>query len=192
MADIPIPRTWVTNDEPTATMLNTELRNPYRDFFWDPPRCMVNHSTGQSLVSGTHTLLTWDTEWFDSDGIHSTGTNPSRLTCITAGLYEIVLHIEWNSINNADAGHRFAMVFLNNNGGVAPVDADEIAWDHQIVLDSDGSGAPQTNHISFLWPLAATNYVEAVAMQTSAVDPLSTVHVAAARTTFGMFYMGSG
>jgi hypothetical protein len=192
MADIPNPRTWVTNDEPTATMLNAQLRTPYNDFFWNPPRVMVHHSAGQSLASGTFTLLTWDTEWFDSDGMHSTSTNPSRLTCITAGIYEIHLHIEWESIDDADAGHRFASVNLNNSGGTTPLTSAEIAWDHQIVSDNDSTGAPQTTNIAFLWPLTASDYVEALAMQTSAVDPLDTVHVAAARTTFGAVYMGTG
>lgn len=191
MADIPNPRTWVTNDEPTATMLNAQLRKPYNDFFWNPPRVQVHRSSGQSLTGGTLTLMLWDTEWFDSDGMHNNSSNTSRLTCVTAGLYEITLHIEWNSINNADAGHRFAFINLNNNGGTTPGTSAEIAWDHQIVSDNDSSGAPQTNHISLLWPLTAGQYVEGLCMQTSATT-VSTVHVAAARTTFAAVYVGTG
>lgn len=52
----------------------------------------VYNSTNQSLTPGQYTTLTFDTEAYDTDSIHD-GTNPTRLTCKTAGKYLIVGHI---------------------------------------------------------------------------------------------------
>lgn len=43
----------------------------------------VRNSTNQSISNTTETLLTWDTERFDTDNIHSTTTNTGRMTVPT-------------------------------------------------------------------------------------------------------------
>ena len=40
----------------------------------------VSNTVGQSIANATETTLTFDTEQFDTDGIHSTSTNTERMT----------------------------------------------------------------------------------------------------------------
>src|SRR5512139_390154 len=47
----------------------------------------VNNSANISINSATDTVLTFDTEDVDSNGMHSTVSNTSRLTAIVAGTY---------------------------------------------------------------------------------------------------------
>ncbi len=56
------------------------------------PRCRVSHSVNQTVGAGARVALAFDTEIYDTDGIHSTSVNTSRLTCVTAGLYTIKGH----------------------------------------------------------------------------------------------------
>ena len=189
MATLPSPRTWATSDEPTAVMLNTDLRDAY-GMFWNPPRALVYRSTGQSITASTYTLLVWDSEWYDSDGMHSTSLNTSRLTCVTSGVYEVVVHIEWQVTNDPTPGTRVVTVQKNNNGGLTPFTSTEIAADVQIVEISDATGRPQTNHLTFLVALTVGDYLECVVAHTAA-SARSTVESAGNRTTFGMLWMGA-
>lgn len=51
--------------------------------------CRVTHSAVQATASGTVTALTFDTEAYDNNNLHSTSVNPGRLTAQVAGLYRI-------------------------------------------------------------------------------------------------------
>ena len=60
------------------------------------PRCHVYNAAGQVLPdSATYNLMGWDTEVYDTDGMHQLGatgtgsTSNSRIVFTTAGLYEI-------------------------------------------------------------------------------------------------------
>ena len=82
------PKTWTAGSVLTASDLNAELRDPLITLL-STPRVAVSNSTGHSHTSGTSLLLTWDTEAYDTDNLHSTSTNTSRITATTAGLYQI-------------------------------------------------------------------------------------------------------
>ena len=46
------------------------------------------YNTGNlTITNATETALTYNSEHFDTDTIHDTGSNTSRLTCKTAGKY---------------------------------------------------------------------------------------------------------
>jgi hypothetical protein len=54
--------------------------------------CKVYNSTTQAITNNSETVLTFDTEDFDTDGFHSTSSNTSRFT-VPAGLsgkYEVI------------------------------------------------------------------------------------------------------
>jgi hypothetical protein len=53
----------------------------------DEASCRVSHSTTQAIANATPTVLAWNTEDYDTDGMHSTVTNNSRITFVTAGKY---------------------------------------------------------------------------------------------------------
>lgn len=51
--------------------------------------CRVTRTTNQSIPDATETLVTFNAETYDTDGMHSTVTNNSRITIVTAGVYEV-------------------------------------------------------------------------------------------------------
>src|SRR5262249_52738845 len=51
------------------------------------PRGRAYKTTAQAIPTGTWTPVQLDAEQFDTDTIHDTATNNSRLTCKTAGIY---------------------------------------------------------------------------------------------------------
>lgn len=77
------------------------------------PGCRVRHSVNQSLTSGSFTALAFDTEDYDTDTMHSTVTNNSRITFTTAGKYRIVGQAVWDSNANG-----FRELTIRHNGSL--------------------------------------------------------------------------
>jgi hypothetical protein len=59
------------------------------------PAVRAYKTATQSIGTGSSTLLTFDAEYFDTDGIHDLVTNTGRLTCKTAGKYRISANYSW-------------------------------------------------------------------------------------------------
>lgn len=55
----------------------------------NPPACRVYHSTTQSINDNSETTLVFNSERYDTDSMHSTSVDTSRITFNTAGLYEV-------------------------------------------------------------------------------------------------------
>jgi hypothetical protein len=79
------------------------------------PRCTVTRSAAQVIANATNTAITWDTESADTDAIHSTVTNTSRLTVPAGmgGLWGIGYTLEWAIAPGA--GQRAAWLSINGN-----------------------------------------------------------------------------
>lgn len=89
MATLPVQRTWTVGLDVDAAMLNDDVRDAV-NFFLNAPTCRVYNSAAiTGIATSTRTALTFNSERYDNDGIHSTATNTSRLTCVTAGVYDI-------------------------------------------------------------------------------------------------------
>lgn len=56
--------------------------------------CRVTRSTDQSIPNGTTVDLVFNSEVFDSSGMHDSGTNPERITFNQPGYYEFGLNVE--------------------------------------------------------------------------------------------------
>src|SRR5512139_267514 len=54
--------------------------------------CRVYNNAAINIANDTVTALTFNSERFDTNGIHSTALNTGRLTCQTAGTYVITAH----------------------------------------------------------------------------------------------------
>ena len=67
----------------------TESKVSNQSWGWSFIWAKVTKSTQQSVSSNTLTSVTWNTETFDTDTIHNTVTNNSRLTCNTAWYYSV-------------------------------------------------------------------------------------------------------
>lgn len=72
--------------------------------------CRVYNNADQVIGTGAWTVLTLNSERYDTDGIHDTVTNNSRLTCKTVGIYAICA----NGVFAANAtGSRYVGIRLN-------------------------------------------------------------------------------
>ena len=70
----------------------------------------VYNSTGQTISNTTSTVLTFDSEQFDTSSYHNTSTNTSRLTVATAGKYVTIASI----IFDINATGRRQFIFRKN------------------------------------------------------------------------------
>lgn len=111
------------------------------------------NSAAISLVSGTITILTLDSERWDTDTIHNTGVNTSRLTATTAGKYQIEGHAEFAT---GGSGQRRLDILLNG--------ATVIAGQDCAATTSPVNSTIQCS-IATHYNLAATDYVELRGLQ---------------------------
>jgi hypothetical protein len=112
----------------------------------------VTHNVDQSIPNNAVTTLAFNTESFDTDAIHDTVTNNSRLTCKTAGVYAIFGGLRFAS--NA-TGRRFVLILLNGVTNIAIYSANaDTGAQHQIT-------------ISHMYKLAVNDYIEMQVLQTS-------------------------
>lgn len=65
------------------------------EFFVDPPVASVYNSAPVSVPNATETTLNANSESFDNDSMHSTGSNTSRLTIQTAGRYLFLATVQF-------------------------------------------------------------------------------------------------
>lgn len=88
MATVPSTFTFSAGSVLTAAELNTYLSNAV-SFFLSVPTCELRQTIAQSIANSSATTILFDTEDVDTDGMHSTTTNTSRVTAQTAGRYQV-------------------------------------------------------------------------------------------------------
>lgn len=62
-----------------------------------PPMCKARGTTDQTISTATWTPVTWDSEDYDSDAMHSTSTNTDRVLMNLAGRYRISAGVSFAS-----------------------------------------------------------------------------------------------
>ena len=105
-----------------------------------------------SLTSGTTTAVTWGSENFDTDAIHSTVTNTSRFTIPSgkSGYWAFMCQLRF--ANNATGGR---YIFVRKNGT------------DFLTLEVEAQGRAFSQAISGVIDAVATDYIEFFALQTS-------------------------
>lgn len=142
-----VKHTWADGSggaTPITAAKLTEMESGIYDAHFTPA-ARAYHSANQSITTATWTALALNSERFDTDVIHDTVTNNSRLTCKTAGKYQISGNVEWAS--NA-TGTRQLQVWLNG--------ATDIG--HEARQAS--TGGVMSMSISVIYDLAVNDYVE--------------------------------
>ena len=86
------PKTWAAGDVLTAADMNSMVRDNV-DFLSEPPRVRLGASGTQSIPDTTNTDVTWDTEIFDTDSMHSGSL--ATITMTTAGTYYVGCTLVW-------------------------------------------------------------------------------------------------
>jgi len=128
-------------------------------------RARAYNSGNFSLTSGTAAVITLDSERWDTDTIHSTSSNTSRLTATTAGHYAISGSAEFAA--SGAEGRRYLEILLNG--------ATVLAVQDCLTKPNDPADTIRCS-VSTTYTLSATDYVELRAFQNAA----STLNVLAA------------
>jgi hypothetical protein len=117
------------------------------------PCARVYHNANQTTTTAVSLALAFNSERFDTDAIHDTVTNNTRLTCKTAGKYFVLAEIIW--VANA-TGTRVVQLRLNGS---------------QVIGEqrdpSNSAGDTHAMSAAAIWDLAVNDYIEAMATQTS-------------------------
>jgi hypothetical protein len=147
-------------------------------FLANPPACRVYNSAHFAVANATDVPITFDTERFDTDTIHSTSVNTNRLTCKTAGLYLIGGSVQWALANG---GNREIALRVN---GTTEIDRD------LGQIDAAPAVALAQN-LATIYKLAVNDYVELIAWQNSSVS-INAVLAANSSPEFWMTWIGLG
>ena len=138
------------------------------------PSARVYNSANISIPNNTVTVLTFNSELLDTDNIHDTATNPSRLTCKTAGLYAIYGNAQFAA---HATGARSVLIRLNGTTFIA-----------EAVAGS--AGIVQSPPVSTQYPLEVGDYIELAVWQNSG-GSLAVNYVDAYTPVFGMTRIGA-
>lgn len=144
------PRTWVTGEVVTAALLNTHLRDNI-SYLANPPTCRAYHNTTQSIPTGSNTLFALNSERYDTDAMHDTVTNNSRLTAKTAGVFSVTGGCQW-----AASAVGFRSIFLIVNGATI--------FAHTTLASVTGAVEMA---VAGQWKCAVNDYIEIWGVQTS-------------------------
>ena len=118
------------------------------------PMVRVYNNANIATVSGVTKVLTFNSEFFDTDAMHSTASNTHRLKATTAGKYLIIGQVRWHARNT---GRRDMSIRLN---GVTVIGFAEIG------SVADSTAFPGIN-VSTTYHLAAGEWVDLAVRQTS-------------------------
>lgn len=116
MATIPTAVTWTPGDIPDDAHFNSNIRDGI-NLFLTPPACRLRDTSVPDVVTLTWTLRTWGVEDADTEAMHSTGTNPSRITAVTAGRYLAYATVRWEDHNVGGNNGGLQVQIRKNSGG---------------------------------------------------------------------------
>ena len=129
-------------------------------FLANPPKCRVYNSAAISIAtSGVAQAVTFNSERWDTDTMHSTVSNTDRVTCTTAGTYTVGYAAEFAA--NA-TGNRQAYLEKFNSAGVS-----QGTYGAQHVVNIGGSDPVQMLVGGVDIDLAAGDFVRLYVKQTS-------------------------
>ena len=163
MATVPTPFDATTGVKFSASASDTGVRDPLI-FLLDPPHCSVYDNTGVLAVNATFTLMQFDTETDDTDTMHNTVTNNSRITFNTAGRYEILIH---TGIAVATTYTVYDLRLTLNAAGVAGGGTSIRTWNFGSAA---GKSPGITTFVTVTRVFAANDYVELFLAQTSGAN----------------------
>jgi hypothetical protein len=119
------------------------------------PSVRVYNSTVITATNLTLKVLPFDSERYDTNDMHSTAVNTSRLTCNGSGVYSIGVNVEWtNNVN----GDRQLYVLYNGSAYIAAIR-------HLPGVSGESQASIQTQYY-----LSSGDYVEAGVRQTAGID----------------------
>jgi hypothetical protein len=146
------------------------------------PAARVEKSSNQSIPTNVGTILNFDTETFDSAGIHDNTTNNSRLTAPIDGVYEVSAGVFWDDATESGAR---AISLIENGAPCAGGCKAESVW------PDTGTAFQTVQSVSTVLKLNAGDYMEALAAQGSG-GPLPALGAPRSSTFLAMTWVGPG
>ena len=139
--------------------------------------------SGQSIPTGTQTLMDFNAEFYDTDVIHDNSTNPSRFTVPTgkSGYWLVQCHIGWPAASNT-IFHE-AVVF--KNGAVFPNPNSTTTF-----YGAGFTGRSHSVDISEIMYLSAADYIQFYVQQNSG-GTVSTTYVHTQATWASITFLGA-
>ena len=159
--------------ERSKKIINTDISNLTTANPLIVPFARVYNNANISINNNTTTALTFNSERWDTDNIHSTSTNTGRLTCKTAGVYNISASVQFES--NA-TGTRAITILL---GGTTVIGSDQRL----------AANVATTCNLSIDYVFAVNDYVEVQVYQNSG-GALNVVATSERTPLFMMHYVG--
>lgn len=149
------------------------------DFLANPPACRVTHNTTQSHTNnGNWQAVVFNTESYDTAGMHSTSVNTSRITITDAGLYLVRAAAAFAA---SVTGLRNLGFRVNGSGTGGPTYAGQSYPGH--------ANDALMSHSDVI-KLVAGDYVEVVAFQNSGGN--LTIQNYEGHPSFGALWVGLG
>jgi hypothetical protein len=122
-------------------------------FALDPPRVQCYQGTGVSCTNSTFTLMTFDTDVYDTDVMHDTSSVTSRVVFKTAGTYLIQAYSAFGSVPTAHS------INVRKNSGGSNSGGSSLRT-HQF-------GGVQAARLVFDLQFSQDDYIEVFVLQTS-------------------------
>jgi len=98
--------------------------------------CRANRTSAQSIPHATLTIVAFNSELFDTDGMHSTVTNNSRITIQTAGVYDV----GFNGAFAAGSDYTRVRAILRMNGAtdivIGPIGASSSPVEQPVMVST--------------------------------------------------------
>lgn len=147
---------WLVNDDLVVGASASWTGNYHQssDGLWIPQKFVgarVYNSANITLTTSVVTLMTYNSERWDNDSIHSTVSNTGRLTCQTDGYYLIDGHLRWATNST---GQRTLNIKLNGTTFIASAS-----------FDATAGSLPTSIGAATLYYLVVGDYVEMFAFQ---------------------------
>lgn len=115
------PRTWTASETPSASTMNTHIRDQFDFIAAEPHELWLRRNANQTISNATQTAISWDTEQRDV-GFGFTPTS-STITVQQTGIYSIFATCQWVGGASSDVAYIGISVGgtqVQGNGGNAP------------------------------------------------------------------------
>jgi hypothetical protein len=139
--------------------------------------CLVTGNASISCTNNADTLITWNTELFDTNNFHSTATNTGRITIPVAGKYQVYFS---HYISQGGAGERASSLFKNGT------------YYALTTKHASSTSVASVNTMSLTMDLAVNDYLETKVFQDSGANRnLLTADATWYYSWFGVDYLGA-
>jgi hypothetical protein len=156
---VPTPLNPTAGDVLSASAFNTGVKAVF-DFLMNPPLCDLAMNVALAHVNSTATLETYDTEATDTDSMHSTSSNPSRIVFTTAGRYHLGVYVFMPQVPTT-----YSTYTVNLRLNAAGSSAGGTSLRSFSYGSPGGAPAQSVTHLSRVF--SAGDYVETFVTQTS-------------------------